>query len=76
MNPEDIDRFSLAIEERVCETQASYIDAVVTYCEEKNLDLETAGKLVAAAGVLKSKIHLEAIELHYLKRPKTNPLPL
>jgi hypothetical protein len=50
-----------------------YIDAVVMYCEENNFELETAAKLVS--GVLKSKIKLEAEDLHYLKRSNTSQLP-
>lgn len=74
MNAEDINRFSMAIEEMVYMKDIPYIDAVVIYCEETGFDIETAAKLVS--GVLKSKIQLEAEDLHYLKKSNTSQLPL
>jgi hypothetical protein len=74
MNAEDISRFSMAIEEMVYMKDIPYIDAVVMYCEETGFEVETAAKLVS--GVLKSKIKLEAEELHYLKKSNTSQLPL
>ena len=66
MTPDDIQKFSMAIEEMVYMKDIPYIDAVVMYCEETGFELETAAKLVS--GVLKSKIKLEAEDLHYLKK--------
>jgi len=74
MNAEDINRFSMDIEEMVYMKDIPYIDAVVMYCEENNFEPEMAGKLVS--GVLKSKIQIEAEELHYLKRANTAKLPI
>ena len=74
MNAEDINRFSMAIEEMVYMKDIPYIDAVVMYCEETGFEVETAAKLVS--GVLRSKIKLEAEELHYLKKSNTSQLPL
>jgi hypothetical protein len=73
MNAEDINRFSMAIEEMVYMKDVSYIDAIVLYCEETGFEVETAAKLIS--GVLKSKIKLEAEELHYLKKNNTSQLP-
>ena len=74
MNAEDINRFSMAIEELVYMKDIPYIDAVVEYCEQTGFELETAAKLIS--GVLKSKIKLEAEDLHYLKKSNTSQLPL
>jgi hypothetical protein len=74
MTPEDIQKFSLEIEEMVYMKDIPYIDAIVMYCEQTGFELETAAKLVS--GVLKSKIKLEAEELHYLKKSNTSQLPL
>ena len=73
MNSDDINRFSMAIEELVYMKDIPYIDAVVEYCEQTGFELETAAKLIS--GVLKSKIKLEAEDLHYLKRSNTSQLP-
>ena len=53
MNAEDINKFSMAIEEMVYMKDIPYIDAVVMYCEETGFDVESAAKLIS--GVLKSK---------------------
>lgn len=74
MTPEDIQKFSLEIEELVYMKDIPYIDAVVMYCEQTGFEIETAAKLVS--GVLKSKIKLEAEELHFLKKSNTSQLPL
>jgi hypothetical protein len=74
MNAEDIQKFSMAIEEIVYMKDIPYIDAVVMYCEETGFELEVAAKLIS--GVLKSKIKLEAEDLHYLKKSNTSQLPL
>ena len=74
MTPDDIQKFSLEIEEMVYMKDIPYIDAVVMYCEETGFEIETAAKLVS--GVLKSKIKLEAEDLHFIKKSNTSQLPL
>lgn len=74
MNADDINRFSMAIEEIVYMKDIPYIDAVVMYCEETGFEIETAAKLIS--GVLKSKIQIEAEDLHYIAKTNTSKLPL
>ena len=74
MSTDDINRFSMEIEELVYMNDIPYIDAVCMFCETHNLEIENVAKLVS--GVLKSKIKLEAEELHYLKKSNTSQLPL
>lgn len=74
MTPDDIQKFSIAIEELVYMKDISYIDAVVLYCEQTGFEVEAAAKLIS--GVLKSKIKLEAEDLHYIKRTNTSQLPI
>lgn len=74
MTPEDINKFSMAIEERVYMDDIPYIDAVILYCEENNFEIEMAAKLIS--GVLKSKIQIEAEILHFLPKSETNKLPI
>jgi hypothetical protein len=73
MTPDDIQKFSLEIEEIVYMKDIPYIDAVVMYCEQTGFEVETAAKLIS--GVLKSKIKLEAEQLHFLKKTSTSQLP-
>lgn len=74
MNADDVNRFSMEIEELVYMKDIPYIDAVVEYCETTGLEIETASKLIS--GVLKSKIKLEAEDLHFIKKSNTSQLPL
>ena len=64
----------MEIEELVYMKDIPYIDAVVEYCEQTGFEVETAAKLIS--GVLKSKIELEAQDLHYIKRSETAQLPI
>jgi hypothetical protein len=71
---EEILNFSMIIEELVWEKDISYMDAIVLHCEQTGFEVEIAAKLVS--NVLKSKIKLEAEELHFLPKSKTNKLPI
>lgn len=74
MNADDIQKFSMAIEEMVYMKDIPYIDAVVMYCEQTGFEIETAAKLIS--GVLKSKIQIEAEELHFIPKSNTSKLPI
>jgi len=68
------DKFVEDIEKLVLETKQSYIDAIVSYCEDNNIDIESVNKLVSKP--LKEKLRYEATELNYLKRTSHAKLPL
>ena len=68
------DKFTEDIEKIVLSTKQSYIDAIVTYCEEKGIEIENASKLITKP--LKEKIRYEATELNYLKKTSRGKLPL
>jgi len=74
MSPEEINQFSLEIEEMVYMKDITYIDAIVEYCETTGFEIEQAAKLISV--VLKSKIQIEAENLHYIKPSSTSQLPL
>ena len=65
-------KFSVIIETIVCDKNISYMDAIVHYCENNELELESAAKLINS--IIKSKIEAEARELNFL--PKASKLPL
>jgi len=68
------DKFVEDIEKLVLETKQSYIDAIVSYCEDNNIDIESVNKLISKP--LKEKLRYEATELNYLKRTSHAKLPL
>jgi hypothetical protein len=65
--------FSLYIEELVMLKKLSYMDAVIEYCEQADIDVESIKSLVNKS--LKEKIQAEAEERNYFK-PKAGKLPL
>ena len=52
----------------------SYIDAIIYFCEKNSIDVESVPKLISKP--LKEKIKYEAIELNFLKRSSRAKLPL
>jgi len=64
--------FSLYIEEKVQLEHLGYMDAVIQYCNEIDIDVEAIAKLINQT--LKEKIQIEAEENNYLK--KRGKLPL
>ena len=66
--------FSLKIENIVKEKKITYMDAVVWYCEQNDIDTGTVGNLISKS--LKEKIKLEATNLKMLKFPKCGQLPV
>jgi hypothetical protein len=71
---DEITTFSLTIESIAYEKNTSYMDAILLYCEQTGFEIEVAAKLIS--GALKSKIKMEAEELHFLPKSNTAKLPI
>jgi Phage late-transcription coactivator len=68
-------RFAQEIEKLVqTNPDMNYIDAVIHFCEQNNIDVESVPKLISKP--LKEKIKYEAMELNFLKRSSRAKLPL
>tara|TARA_R100000734_G_C3315504_1_gene107488 strand:+ start:286 stop:555 length:270 start_codon:yes stop_codon:yes gene_type:complete len=68
-------RFSEEIEDIVkTNKDMKYIDAIVFFCEENNVDVESIPKLMSKP--LKEKLKCEAIDLNLLKRTSYGKLPV
>ena len=60
-------RFAQEIESLVqTNVEMNYIDAIIYFCEQNNIDLESVPKLISKP--LKEKIKYEAMELNFLKK--------
>ena len=68
------DKFAEEIETLVKLQKCSYIDAIVQYCENNEIELDTVNKLVSRP--LKEKIRYEATELNFLKKTSRGKLPV
>ena len=68
-------RFAKAIEKLLMDNKnMNYIDAIVHFCDQNSIDLESVPKLIPKP--LKEKIKYEAQELNFLKRTSRAKLPI
>lgn len=67
-------KFSLEIEKIVAEEGCNYIDAIVMFCEENEIDVETVAKLISKP--LKERLKHDAISLNFMKKTSRARLPL
>jgi len=67
--------FSLIIEGVVKELKPiTYMDAIIHYCEQEKIEVETVGRLISKA--LKEKIQVECVDANLIKIEKTGKLPV
>ena len=67
--------FSLIIEGVVKEKRPiTYMDAIIWYCEQNNIEIETTSRLISKS--LKEKIQVEAMNANMLKVEKGGKLPI
>jgi hypothetical protein len=67
--------FSLIIEGVVREKRPiTYMDAILWYCEENKIEVETVGRLISKS--LKEKIQVECTTANLLKMPEAGKLPV
>jgi hypothetical protein len=74
INRDEVLNFSMKIEDIMYQKDVSPIDAVLIFCEETGFEIEMAAKLISSS--LKSKIKIEAEDLHFLPKSNTVKLPL
>ena len=67
--------FSLIIEGVVKDKRPiTYMDAILWYCENNQIEVESVGRLISKA--LKEKIQVEASKANLIKIPETGKLPV
>ena len=68
-------RFAQEIESLVqVNSNMNYIDAIVYFCDQNSIDVESVPKLISKP--LKEKLKYEAQELNFLKRSSRAKLPV
>ena len=65
-------KFSEQIEQIVLKKKMDYMEAILHFCEENNLEPDEVTKFISSN--LKSKIEMNAIESGYLPRKSTLPV--
>ena len=66
--PENI---HMAISEKLSKG-ATYIDALVEYSKENNIEIETVAEIVKRSSIIKEKIRSEAIAMKLVKKEKNH----
>ena len=67
-------KFSLEIERIVLEEKVNYIEAIILFCEENSIEVDSVSKLISKP--LKEKIKRDAIDLNFMKKTTRAKLPL
>ena len=68
-------KFAENIETLVLENkEMNYIDAIVHFCDENNIDVESVPKLISKP--LKEKIKCDAQQLNFMKKTSRAKLPI
>lgn len=73
LNVKSTKEFTGEIESLAKQTGMTYIDAIVQYCQDKDLDVESVSNLISP--ILKEKIQYEAENLNMIPKTVTK-LPL
>ena len=60
------DKFTQKVETLVKNYNLTYIDAIIQFCEENSLEIESVPKLITKP--LKEKLKCEATQLNFLKK--------
>tara|TARA_B100000085_G_scaffold231720_1_gene218657 strand:+ start:310 stop:531 length:222 start_codon:yes stop_codon:yes gene_type:complete len=67
-------KFALTIEAIVKDKKIPYMDAVLKYCEDNDIDASSVGPLINKS--LKEKIQAEAEKLNLIEKSSTAVLPV
>lgn len=67
-------KFGLTIEEMVKSKRVTYMEAVILFCEQNEVDVSTVGPMINKS--LKEKIQVEAEKLKLIKSSGSATLPI
>ena len=67
-------KFAMEIEKIVANDELNYIDAILHYCENNNLEVESITKLISKP--LKERLKWDATRLNFMKRTSRAKLPI
>ena len=67
-------KFAVEIEKLVKKEKINYIDAIILFCDENSIELDSITKLISKP--LKEKIKCDAQQLNFMKKTTRAKLPL
>lgn len=62
------------IEQFVLDKKCDYMDAIILYCEQHEIEIESVASIIKSSAKIKARVQQEAEELNYL--PKSAKLPI
>lgn len=68
--------FTLFIEKQVTQSGCDYLDAIVSYADKHQIEIETVASLVKNSHVLKARLAAESEDANLLKTKKSSKLPI
>jgi len=69
-----LSQFNEDIQQMVKQHDMNYLDAIIAWCEEKNIDVEQVVPLIRKSSVIKAKLENDASDLNLLE--STPKLPI
>ena len=69
----DIVKFNHDVD-KMCNNNVEYIDAVVTWCNKNNLDIEVVAGAIKKDPVIKAKLQADAENLNFIKCGASLPI--
>lgn len=66
--------FAIEIENIRFNYKVDYIEAIIKYCQDKNLEVELIATYINKDPVLKSKLRIEAENLNIIKKGEKLPI--
>lgn len=69
----DSNTFSMAVESKV-KKGMGYLEAIISFCEENDMEPTAIGNLVKKSDVIKSKLEAECRDMNLLERTAKLPL--
>lgn len=73
IDTDELLEFQNLIDAMVQEKKISYMDAIMEYIEQNNMEVELVAEMITPQ--IKSKIQIEAEDLFLIKKSKTNKIP-
>jgi hypothetical protein len=70
----DANTFAMAVEGKVRTLGMGYLEAILSFCEENDMEPTAIGNLVKKSDVIKSKLEAECRELNLLERTAKLPI--
>lgn len=67
-------KFAIEVENIVIQQKCNYIEAIVLFCEENSLEIESVTKLISKP--LKERLKWDATRLNFMKKTSRARLPI